>query len=112
MPLLPEGEPVNPGGREPADAARSTRKCPKCGWDEDADAKFCSICLFSFNKTEQLDLASLQGAPQIPNPLADESPRATRRPNLTDWFHELPNNVKYGGLAAIIILLLLILLGR
>jgi 6-phosphogluconolactonase len=25
MPLLPEGEPVNPGGREPADAARSTR---------------------------------------------------------------------------------------
>jgi serine/threonine protein kinase len=111
-----EHHPINDGasGRreDTPDAARSTRKCPKCGWDEDADAKFCSICLFSFNKTEQLDLASLQGGPRIPNPLADESPRATRRPNLPDWFHELPNNVKYGGLAAIIILLLLILFGR
>jgi len=91
----------------------ATRTCPKCGWEEDADARFCSICLVSFNKTEPLSLEDLQGRRQSKNPLAAErnyglDPGA----GPLDKLRELPSNVKYGGLAALIILLLLIVFGR
>ncbi|MGD8413765.1 MAG: protein kinase, partial [Candidatus Latescibacterota bacterium] len=90
-----------------------TRKCPKCGWQEDADAKFCSICLFNFNKTEQLSLEDLQARQAAQNPLVVERSRGgAPAPGLVDKIRELPNNIKYGGLAALIILLLLIVFGR
>jgi tRNA A-37 threonylcarbamoyl transferase component Bud32 len=34
--------------------------CPSCGWEEDADAKFCSMCHRMFNKTDKIDVRSLQ----------------------------------------------------
>jgi len=34
--------------------------CPSCGWEEDAHAKFCSMCRHSFNKTDRIDLATLR----------------------------------------------------
>jgi hypothetical protein len=91
----------------------ATRKCPKCGWDEDADAGFCSICMVSFNKTEPLSLEELQGRRQSKNPLAVETDNGHHLgAGPLDKFRELPSNVKYGGLAALIVLLLLIVFGR
>ena len=91
----------------------ATRKCPKCGWDEDADARFCSICLISFNKTEPLSLEELQGRRQSKNPLAAETNNGYQvGAGPLDKLRELPSNIKYGGLAALVILLLLIIFGR
>jgi hypothetical protein len=119
-----EHHPINPRTYEhhPSKTSQPVekRKCPKCGWDEDAEAKFCSICLFNFNKTEQLALARLRGWQQPPNPLVAECAREIRGKvglldrfrELPTKFRELPTNLKYGGLAAIIVLLLLIVFGR
>ena len=53
--------------------------CPRCGWEEEIDAKFCSLCLQSFNRTEKLDLDDLRPGFERPedNPLsADAQPAA------------------------------------
>jgi serine/threonine protein kinase len=89
-----------------------TRLCPRCGWEEDADAKFCSICMFNFHKTAPLDLESLSTGVVIPNPQARGRRRTTHPTNLRDWFNELPNTVKYVGLAGLVLMLLLIIFGR
>ena len=95
-------------GRQPA----AKRKCPKCGWEEDADAKFCSVCLFNFNKTEPMSLADLQGGQQSVNPLAAVVDNFVPVASIADRIRELPNNIKYGGLAGLVILLLLIVFAR
>jgi serine/threonine protein kinase len=89
-----------------------TRLCPKCGWEEDADAKFCSICTFNFNKTEPLSLAQLQTDGEVENPLRRKRQDMAIPSSLMDKFYELPTNVKLGGLAAMVVLLLLIIFGR
>jgi tRNA A-37 threonylcarbamoyl transferase component Bud32 len=101
--------------RKPGDGPakkRVTRKCPKCGWDEDVEAKFCSICLFNFNRTEPLNLAAIQEKGQVDNPLADNRYGKLPAQNLIDKIRGLPTTVQYGGLAGLIILLLLIIFGR
>lgn len=91
---------------------RVTRKCPKCGWDEDVEAKFCSICLYNFNKTERLNLAAIQEKNAVENPLAESEQRRFPTGDLLEKIREMPRNVLYGGLAGLIILLLLIIFGR
>jgi len=91
---------------------KATRNCPKCGWDEDEDAKFCSICLFSFNKTESLNIDRLTRMGAEANPLRDTVDDTPYSGSLVEKFHELPTNVKFGGLAGLVILLLLIIFGR
>lgn len=98
--------------QRPVPQRMATRLCPKCGWEEDADAKFCSICMCNFHKTEPLTLEGLQSRMENANPLASEAKNSRIPTNLTDMIQELPNNVKYGGLAALIVLLLLIIFGR
>jgi serine/threonine protein kinase len=34
--------------------------CPNCGWEEDVGAKFCSICRYSFNRTDKIDLNAMK----------------------------------------------------
>jgi serine/threonine protein kinase len=107
-----EHHPINEHKKKDAPARKTpTRTCPKCGWEEDADAKFCSICLFNFNKTEPLNLAALQSGGKVENPLAADKSYTVPTSSL-DRFRELPNNVKYGGLAGLIVLLLLVIFGR
>jgi serine/threonine protein kinase len=108
----PINERMDNGQAAPPGKPTATRECPRCGWDEDAEARFCSICLYNFNKTEPLSLADLQGRHQSKNPLLPESFNYEFRQSLADRLHDLPNTVKYGGLAALIILLLLIFFGR
>ncbi len=61
--------------------------CPSCGWEEDAEARFCSMCRHTFDKTERINLADLAGmnAP-ADNPFAvgheAQAPRRFRMPDL------------------------------
>ena len=91
---------------------RSTRECPKCGWEEDIDAKFCSVCRCNFNKTEPLNLAQLQNGQLPDNPLRRSAGQPFDPAEMMSWFEKLPNSMKFGGLAGLVILLLLIIFGR
>jgi serine/threonine protein kinase len=106
----------NVGEKRPDDVPlpqrQATRLCPKCGWEENADAKFCSICLFNFHKTEPLNLAALQSGDPPVNPLARNRNYSLPQTSVVDKLRELPTNVKYGGLAGLIVLLLLVIFGR
>jgi hypothetical protein len=47
--------------------------CPRCGWEEESDARFCSLCLCRFNKTDKIDVHGLQpGNNPTLNPLGPE----------------------------------------
>ena len=54
--------------------------CPRCGWEEEADAKFCSLCLTHFNRTDKLDMDEFVIRPGFDrpedNPLSGEEPAA------------------------------------
>jgi len=55
--------------------------CPRCGWEEEADAKFCSLCLRRFNKTDKLDVRVLSTMENpVENPLALEDAMGPRTP--------------------------------
>lgn len=108
-----EHHPIN--GRKPGGGPQRTtvtRKCPKCGWEEDVDAKFCSICLFNFNKTEPLSFPGMHKPDEFENPLAAGNEDVLPAENLIDKLRGLPISVQYGGLAGLIVLLLLIIFGR
>ncbi len=49
--------------------------CPRCGWEEEADARFCSLCLQHFNKTDKIDVSDFVARPGFDrpedNPLSD-----------------------------------------
>jgi hypothetical protein len=110
---------VTRNARDPRQAPmqrdRKTRECPNCGWEEDADAKFCSVCQTSFNKTELLNIPDIQAHRTPENPLANVVDPAGSEPGSADLktiINRLPDKVKYGGLACVIIMLLLIIFGR
>ncbi len=49
--------------------------CPRCGWEEEPDARFCSLCLQHFNKTDKIDVPNFTSRPGFDdpgeNPLSD-----------------------------------------
>jgi hypothetical protein len=85
--------------------------CPECGWEGDADARFCPICSFVFEKVEKPDLALL-GKKVQENPLRLVGGEKISKSSFLNTLSGLPNNIKYGGLGALIVLLLLIIFGR
>jgi len=52
----PKPAPPTSSRRVPAGAVL----CPNCGWEEDIHAKFCSMCRYSFNKTDKIDLNAMR----------------------------------------------------
>ena len=87
--------------------------CPKCGWEAEADARFCAICLFSFEKHETLSFTDLHNCLVTENPL--EQPPQRTPGSATEFagaFRSLPRNVKIAGLVGLVILLLLVIFGR
>jgi hypothetical protein len=69
--------------------------------------------LFSFNKTEAININAFSPEDRVENPLAPaKGPDTFDSAKLIDKFRELPTNVKIGGLAGLIILLILIVFGR
>jgi tRNA A-37 threonylcarbamoyl transferase component Bud32 len=63
------------GGEARPPAERRTSSggiiCPRCGWEEEGDARFCSLCLQQFNKTDKIDVHAFR---TVDNP--DENPLA------------------------------------
>jgi serine/threonine protein kinase len=74
--------------------------CPRCGWEEEADAKFCSLCLRRFNKTDKIDVRSFQSADNPEeNPLAASPGREGLFGRLGGLRRESPVRF-YGAIAA------------
>ncbi len=52
--------------------------CPRCGWEEEPDARFCSLCLHHFNKTDKIDVPDFVARPGFEdpgeNPLSEGGP--------------------------------------
>jgi tRNA A-37 threonylcarbamoyl transferase component Bud32 len=87
--------------------------CSRCGWEEDVDAKFCSICLRRFNKTDKLDVRALE-TPDNPseNPLSvTESPN-TSVTEAIEWFRSIPPVVLMVGSGALVLLAIIIFAAR
>jgi tRNA A-37 threonylcarbamoyl transferase component Bud32 len=65
--------------------------CPRCGWEEEADAKFCSLCLRRFNKTDKLSLRGLDNAvnPEE-NPLSAPDRPSGGLHDAAEWLRAVP----------------------
>ncbi|HEU4929219.1 MAG TPA: serine/threonine-protein kinase [Candidatus Krumholzibacteria bacterium] len=105
-PPPPEETPAPPKSKEaPKPLERRSASgaivCPRCGWEEEADARFCSLCLQHFNKTDKIDVSDFVARPGFDdpddNPLsADERPAAGGR-RLTGRFARVHPMVMAGG---------------
>jgi tRNA A-37 threonylcarbamoyl transferase component Bud32 len=60
----PTPEPMAPPRRS---AGMGGIVCPRCGWEEDSTARFCSVCNYSFNKTQKIEVRAV-GRPGFENP--------------------------------------------
>ena len=49
--------------------------CPRCGWEEEPDARFCSLCLQHFNKTDKIDVSEFVTRPGFDDP--DDNPMSS-----------------------------------
>ncbi|HEX6790980.1 MAG TPA: serine/threonine-protein kinase [Candidatus Krumholzibacteria bacterium] len=85
--------------------------CPRCGWEEDADAKFCSLCLRRFNKTDKLSLRSLDPVDNpSENPLLEHTPAPPNE--VVEWFRSVPPAVLAVGSAALLLLVVFLFFAR
>ncbi len=66
--------------------------CPRCGWEEDAHAKFCSLCLTRFNKTEKIDVTALN-RPGFADP--NENPHDAAGPVVADPVGDPPRTIHW-----------------
>ncbi|HXV14925.1 MAG TPA: serine/threonine-protein kinase [Candidatus Krumholzibacteria bacterium] len=91
--------------------------CPRCGWEEEPDARFCSLCLQHFNKTDKIDAPNFATRPGFDdpneNPLSEgEATRAAPAPAPSPGLPRRPVLIAGAiGVAAVVVLLVL-LLGR
>lgn len=92
-------------------AAKPSIICPKCGWEGDADARFCPICLFEFNKTETIDLNAV-ARNVTENPLQERVHEHFSAAGLVARWSGLPTKVKGGLLVTLFVLALLIIFSR
>ncbi len=76
-----------------------TKTCPSCGWEEDEEAEYCSICLESFKKKENSQESLPEENPGI-NPLLAE-----RRPVLRSGSILKPRWMLLAGVVLFLILL-------
>ncbi|HET6348341.1 MAG TPA: hypothetical protein VFH88_04580, partial [Candidatus Krumholzibacteria bacterium] len=107
--VVPEpAEPLVEARREHSRAPerRSTASgiiCPRCGWEEDVSAKFCSLCLHRFNKTEKLDFGQPDGIHSpLENPYEPTQPRATA--SFGERLRSLPRRTYVVAAVAMVIL--------
>ncbi|HEU4364026.1 MAG TPA: protein kinase [Candidatus Krumholzibacteria bacterium] len=87
--------------------------CPSCGWEADADARFCSMCHHNFNKTDKIDVRSLRHAgfeDPFENPLLYESEGNRPGGRLRGLLAAIPAKVIVGAGAALLLLPIVVLL--
>jgi hypothetical protein len=83
--------------------------CSRCGWEEDADAKFCSLCLRRFNKTDKIDvraLETLDNPEKNPLSLPDATPTSLKE--AAEWFRSIPPVVLIGASGALLVAVIII----
>jgi serine/threonine protein kinase len=109
-----EFHPIDEHTAEVQSAGRkSALICPKCGWEADAEARFCAICLFPFEKTETLSFTDLHNCLVTENPLAQPRARGPRSvAGCLGGVRNLPRSVKIAGFVGLAILLALVVFGR
>jgi serine/threonine protein kinase len=87
--------------------------CSRCGWEEDADAKFCSLCLRRFNKTDKLNVPGPDGIPNPDeNPLGLPDSRNATLQEAADWFRSVPPAVLFIASAAVLLLVIILYIAR
>ncbi|HKW15691.1 MAG TPA: serine/threonine-protein kinase [Candidatus Krumholzibacteria bacterium] len=83
--------------------------CSHCGWEEEADAKFCSLCRRRFNKTDKIDVRALEildNPDENPLSLPDATPANLRE--AAKWFKSVPPMVMIGASAALLLIVIII----
>ena len=97
--------------RTPTRFADGIQVCPGCGWEEDREAKFCSVCGHRFTPTETLDLRVLQ---QRQAELARQEAEAQEPADASEGFDlsDVPASVRVALGIGIVVLLALIVFGR
>ncbi len=91
--------------------------CPRCGWEEEPDARFCSLCLQHFNKTDKIDVPNFASRPGFDdpgeNPLSDgELESAAPRARAASFPMDKKRFLIIGGGAVAVVTLLVLLLAR
>ena len=87
--------------------------CSHCGWEEEADAKFCSLCLRRFNKTDKLDVRAFETTDNPDqNPLSLPDSRRTSATEAIEWFRNVPPMVLIIGSALLIVAVVIAFLAR
>jgi hypothetical protein len=82
--------------------------CSRCGWEEDADAKFCSLCLRRFNKTDKIDVRAFEtidNPHQNPLSLPDAAPTSLKE--AAEWFRNIPPIVMILASGALLLVVIL-----
>jgi hypothetical protein len=83
--------------------------CSRCGWEEDADAKFCSLCLRRFNKTDKIDVRAFETVDNpVENPLSlpDATPASLKE--AAEWFRTIPPMVMILGSALLLVIVIIV----
>ena len=73
VPVEPPRPEVTPEPKSDASSIAGARRrnnksgivCSRCGWEEESNAVFCSLCLNRFNKTDKINI---RGFPSLENP--------------------------------------------
>jgi serine/threonine protein kinase len=82
--------------------------CSRCGWEEESDAKFCSLCLAPFNKTDKIILGGFENALDPgENPLLPGESRASTAGTLIARMQYMPR-VVYIVAAALLVAALIV----
>ena len=89
--------------------------CPRCGWEEEPDARFCSLCLQHFNKTDKIDVPNFISRPGFDdpgeNPLSESDAEAVAKPRVA-FALDPKHKLIMAGAAVAIVALLVFLLAR
>jgi serine/threonine protein kinase len=83
--------------------------CSRCGWEEDADARFCSLCLRRFNKTDKIDVRAfetLDNPDQNPLSLPDTTPTSIKE--AAEWFRSIPPVVLMAASGLLLVVVIIV----
>lgn len=98
-----------PGGQTATtDCSRDGRTCPACGWVDEYDAEFCSVCLKRFTRPKKPDVGALRDPAVADNPLDESGQRRAGVAEYASSVARLPWAAKLAGAAFLVLLFLLI----
>jgi tRNA A-37 threonylcarbamoyl transferase component Bud32 len=87
--------------------------CSHCGWEEEADAKFCSLCLRRFNKTDKLDVRAFENTDNPEqNPLSLPASPNTHVAEAMQWFRSVPPAVLILASGALVLAMIIAFLAK